>query len=153
MGELHLDIKIDILKRTHKVEVNVGAPQVAYRETITKAVTDSYTHKKQSGGSGQYAKIDYTIEPGEAGSGFVFESEVVGGNVPKEFIPAVEKGFKTSIHKGPLAGYPCLDFKVTLNGRWLPRRGLQRHRLRNRRQGRLSPDHAEVRARRSSSRS
>jgi elongation factor G len=114
MGELHLDIKIDILKRTHKVEVNVGAPQVAYRETITKAVTDSYTHKKQSGGSGQYAKIDYTIEPMEAGSGFVFESGVVGGNVPKEFIPAVEKGFKTSIHKGPLAGYPCLDFKVTL---------------------------------------
>ena len=114
MGELHLDIKIDILKRTHKVEVDVGAPQVAYRETITKAVTDSYTHKKQSGGSGQYAKIDYTIEPLEAGSGFVFESGVVGGNVPKEFIPAVEKGFKTSIHKGPLAGYPCLDFKVTL---------------------------------------
>ncbi|MDP3850039.1 MAG: elongation factor G [Luteolibacter sp.] len=114
MGELHLDIKIDILKRTHKVEVTVGAPQVAYRETITKAVSDSYTHKKQSGGSGQYAKIDYTIEPLEAGSGFVFEASVVGGNVPKEFIPAVEKGFKTSIHKGPLAGYPCLDFKVTL---------------------------------------
>lgn len=115
MGELHLDIKIDILKRTHKVEVDVGAPQVAYRETITKAVTDSYTHKKQSGGSGQFAKIDYTIEPLEAGSGFVFESKVVGGNVPKEFIPAVDKGFKTSIHKGPLAGYPCLDFKVTLS--------------------------------------
>jgi elongation factor G len=114
MGELHLDIKIDILKRTHKVEVDVGAPQVAYRETITKAVSDSYTHKKQSGGSGQFAKIDYTIEPLEAGSGFVFESAVVGGNVPKEYIPAVEKGFKTSIHKGPLAGYPCLDFKVTL---------------------------------------
>jgi elongation factor G len=114
MGELHLDIKIDILKRTHKVEVNVGAPQVAYRETITKAVSDSYTHKKQSGGSGQFAKIDYSIEPMEPGSGFVFESAVVGGNVPKEFIPAVEKGFKTSISKGPLAGYPCLDFKVTL---------------------------------------
>jgi elongation factor G len=114
MGELHLDIKIDILKRTHKVEVEVGAPQVAYRETITKAVSDSYTHKKQSGGSGQYAKIDYSIEPLEAGSGFVFESSVVGGNVPKEYIPAVEKGFKTSICKGPLAGYPCMDFKVTL---------------------------------------
>ena len=114
MGELHLDIKIDILKRTHKVEVTVGAPQVAYRETITKAVNDSYTHKKQSGGSGQFAKIDYTIEPLEPGSGFVFESSVVGGNVPKEYIPAVEKGFKTSINKGPLAGYPCLDFKVTL---------------------------------------
>ncbi|MBC8126827.1 MAG: elongation factor G [Gloeobacteraceae cyanobacterium ES-bin-144] len=114
MGELHLDIKIDILKRTHKVEVTVGAPQVAYRETITKAIVDSYTHKKQSGGSGQFAKIDYTIEPLEPGSGFVFESAVVGGNVPKEYIPAVEKGFKTSVHKGPLAGYPCLDFKVTL---------------------------------------
>jgi len=114
MGELHLDIKIDILKRTHKVEVTVGAPQVAYRETITKTVSDSYTHKKQSGGSGQYAKIDYTIEPLEPGEGFVFESKIVGGNVPKEFIPAVDKGFKTSIDKGPLAGYPCLDFKVTL---------------------------------------
>jgi len=114
MGELHLDIKVDILKRTHKVEVEVGAPQVAYRETITKPVTDSYTHKKQSGGSGQFAKIDYSIEPLEPGSGFVFESKVVGGNVPKEYIPAVEKGFKNSVEKGPLAGYPCLDFKVTL---------------------------------------
>ncbi|HSP41937.1 MAG TPA: elongation factor G [Luteolibacter sp.] len=114
MGELHLDIKVDILKRTHKVEVEVGAPQVAYRETITKPVADSYTHKKQSGGSGQFAKIDYSIEPLEPGSGFVFESSVVGGNVPKEYIPAVEKGFKNSINKGPLAGYPCLDFKVTL---------------------------------------
>ncbi|NQW99388.1 elongation factor G, partial [bacterium] len=115
MGELHLDIKIDILKRTHKVEVTVGAPQVAYRETITKAVNDSYTHKKQSGGSGQFAKIDYTIEPGEPGSGFIFESKVTGGSIPKEFIPAVEKGFKTCVDKGPLAGYPCLDFKVMLN--------------------------------------
>ena len=114
MGELHLDIKIDILKRTHGVDVAVGAPQVAYRETITKIVKDSYTHKKQSGGSGQYAKIDYTIEPCEPGTGFLFESSVVGGNVPKEFIPAVEKGFGNSILKGPLAGYPCLDFKVTL---------------------------------------
>jgi elongation factor G len=114
MGELHLDIKVDILKRTHGVEVNVGAPQVAYRETITKPVSDSYTHKKQSGGSGQFAKIDYKIEPQEPGTGFIFESAVVGGNVPKEYIPAVEKGFKNSIDKGPLAGYPCLDFKVTL---------------------------------------
>lgn len=114
MGELHLDIKIDILKRTHKVDVVVGAPQVAYRETITKAIHDSYTHKKQSGGSGQFAKIEYTIEPTEPGSGFSFESTVVGGNVPKEYIPAVEKGFANSIFKGPLAGYPCLDFKVTL---------------------------------------
>ena len=114
MGELHLDIKVDILKRTHKVEVEVGAPQVAYRETITKPFTDSYTHKKQSGGSGQYGKIDYMIEPGEPGTGFVFESKVVGGNVPKEFWPAIEKGFRLSKEKGTLAGYPLLDFKVTL---------------------------------------
>ncbi|HHH44526.1 MAG TPA: elongation factor G [Gammaproteobacteria bacterium] len=114
MGELHLDIKVDILKRTHGVEVTVGKPQVAYRETITQRVEDSYTHKKQTGGSGQFAKIDYTIEPGEPGSGFVFESKVTGGTVPREFWPAVEKGFKKSMEVGPLAGYPCLDFKVTL---------------------------------------
>ena len=114
MGELHLDIKIDILKRTHGVEVIVGKPQVAYRETITQRVEDSYTHKKQTGGSGQYAKIDYTIEPGEPGSGFQFESAVTGGNVPREFWPAVEKGFEKSIVRGVLAGFPCLDFKVTL---------------------------------------
>ena len=114
MGELHLDIKVDILKRTHGVEVEVGSPQVAYRETVTKRVEDTYTHKKQSGGSGQYGKIDYVIEPGEPGSGFVFESKVTGGNVPKEFWPAVEGGFQKSMDKGVLAGYPCLDFKVTL---------------------------------------
>jgi elongation factor G len=114
MGELHLDIKVDILRRTHGVEVNVGKPQVAYRETITQRIEDSYTHKKQSGGSGQYAKIDYIIEPGEPGSGFVFESQVTGGNVPREYWPAVEKGFKASIDKGVLAGFPCLDFKVIL---------------------------------------
>ncbi|MGR9052141.1 MAG: elongation factor G [Gammaproteobacteria bacterium] len=114
MGELHLDIKVDILRRTHKVDVTVGKPQVAYRETITKRVEDSYTHKKQTGGSGQYGKIDYVIEPGEPGSGFVFESAVTGGNVPKEYWPAIEKGFKNSTDKGVLAGYPCLDFKVTL---------------------------------------
>ena len=114
MGELHLDIKVDILKRTHGVEVEVGSPQVAYRETVTKRVEDNYTHKKQSGGSGQYGKIDYVIEPGEPGSGFVFESKVTGGNVPKEFWPAVEGGFQKSMDKGVLAGYPCLDFKVTL---------------------------------------
>ncbi|WP_455212652.1 elongation factor G [Kaarinaea lacus] len=114
MGELHLDIKVDILKRTHGVEVTVGKPQVAYRETITQQITDSYTHKKQTGGSGQFAKIDYMIEPGEAGSGYEFESKVTGGNVPREFWPAVEKGFKDSMERGVLAGYPCLDFKVTL---------------------------------------
>ena len=114
MGELHLDIKVDILKRTHGVEVIVGKPQVAYRETITKAVEDEYTHKKQSGGSGQYGKINYRIEPGEPGSGYVFESAVTGGNVPREFWPAVDKGFKSMLDKGVLAGFPCLDFKVIL---------------------------------------
>jgi elongation factor G len=114
MGELHLDIKVDILKRTHGVEVEVGKPQVAYRESITKRLEDSYTHKKQSGGSGQYGKIDYVIEPGEAGTGFVFESKVTGGNVPREYWPAVQKGFETSIDRGPLAGFPCVDLKITL---------------------------------------
>jgi elongation factor G len=114
MGELHLDIKVDILKRTHGVELNVGKPQVAYRETITKAVEDSYTHKKQSGGSGQYGKIDYRIKPGEPGSGFKFASVVVGGNVPKEFFPAVEKGFKSMLPHGTLAGFPVLDVEVEL---------------------------------------
>jgi elongation factor G len=114
MGELHLDIKVDILKRTHGVEVTVGKPQVAYRETITQRVSDSYTHKKQTGGSGQFAKIDYTIEPGETGSGFVFESQVTGGNVPREFWPAVEKGFRVSMEEGTLAGFPLLDVKVVL---------------------------------------
>jgi elongation factor G len=114
MGELHLDIKVDILKRTHNVDVVVGEPQVAYRETITQRVEDSYTHKKQSGGSGQFGRIDYIIEPGEPGSGFAFESTVTGGTVPREFWPAVEGGFKKMMGKGVLAGFPLLDVKVNL---------------------------------------
>jgi len=114
MGELHLDIKIDILKRTYNVDVEVGAPQVAYREAITRLVEDSYTHKKQSGGAGQFGKLDYTIEPGETGSGYVFESTVTGGNVPKEYFPAVEKGFQSLMEEGVLAGYPCTDIKFTI---------------------------------------
>lgn len=114
MGELHLDIKVDILKRTHGVEVEVGRPLVAYRESITQRVEDSYTHKKQTGGAGQFAKIDYIVEPAEAGIGFEFESKVTGGNVPREFWPAVEKGFKMSLVEGPMAGFPCLDVKLTL---------------------------------------
>ena len=114
MGELHLDIKVDILKRTHGVEVDVGKPQVAYRETITQTVEDTYTHKKQTGGSGQFAKIDYVIQPGEVGSGYEFESKVTGGNVPREFWPAIEKAFGVSMEEGTLAGFPLLDVKVTL---------------------------------------
>ena len=114
MGELHLDIKVDILKRTYGVDLIVGQPQVAYRETITREVEDSYTHKKQSGGSGQFGKIDYRIKPGEPNSGFTFTSSVVGGNVPKEFWPAVEKGFKSMMDQGVLAGFPVLDVEVEL---------------------------------------
>ncbi len=117
MGELHLDIKIDILKRTHKIEVEVGAPQVAYREAITQTIRDSYTHKKQSGGSGQYAKIDYELGPLddlESGEVYEFDSKVTGGSVPREFWPAIEKGFQTSMVEGVLAGYPMQGMKVTL---------------------------------------
>ncbi len=114
MGELHLDIKVDILKRTYGVELEVGAPQVAYRETITQLVEDSYTHKKQSGGSGQFGKVDYRIKPGEPGSGFAFTSTVVGGNVPKEFFPAIEKGFEGMMEHGPIAGFPVLDVEIEL---------------------------------------
>ncbi|VAW75327.1 Translation elongation factor G paralog VC2342, partial [hydrothermal vent metagenome] len=114
MGELHLDIKVDILKRTHGIDVQVGKPQVAYRETITQRVEDTYIHKKQTGGSGQFAKIEYTVEPGETNSGFEFVSTVTGGNVPREFWPAVQKGFANSMETGTLAGFPLLDVKVTL---------------------------------------
>lgn len=114
MGELHLDIKVDVLKRTYGVELTVGQPQVAYRESITREIEDSYTHKKQSGGSGQYGKIDYRIRPGAPNSGFSFKSTVVGGNVPKEFWPAVQKGFESMMGVGTIAGFPVLDVEVEL---------------------------------------
>ncbi|WP_298961983.1 elongation factor G [uncultured Roseibium sp.] len=114
MGELHLDIIVDRMKREFKVEANIGAPQVAYRETITKQADVDYTHKKQSGGSGQFARIKLTIEPSEPNEGYVFESSVVGGNVPKEYIPGVTKGIESVMSSGPLAGFPMLDIKATL---------------------------------------
>jgi len=114
MGELHLDIKVDILRRTHGVDVIVGKPLVAYRETITQQTEDTYTHKKQSGGSGQYGRIDYIIEPNETGKGYEFESKVTGGNVPREYWSAIDKAFKGSMDIGVMAGYPCVDVKVTL---------------------------------------
>jgi elongation factor G len=114
MGELHLDIKVDILKRTYKVEANIGAPQVAYREKISRQVTKDYTHKKQTGGSGQFARIKIVCDPLPAGSGFMFENKVVGGNVPKEYVPGVEKGLESVLGSGVLAGFPVVDLKVTL---------------------------------------
>jgi elongation factor G len=114
MGELHLDIKVDILRRTHKVDVTVGAPQVAYRETITKNATVDYTHKKQTGGTGQFARVKFEVSPGEKGAGFQFESKVVGGTVPKEYIPGVEKGLNSVMNAGILAGFPIVDVSVSL---------------------------------------
>src|SRR6187402_1765069 len=114
MGELHLDIKVDILRRTYKVDANIGAPQVAYRESLGKRADIDYTHKKQTGGTGQFARVMLTFEPGEPGSGFVFESKIVGGAVPKEFIPGVEKGLESIKDNGLLAGFPLIDFKATL---------------------------------------
>jgi elongation factor G len=115
MGELHLDIKVDILRRTYGVDVEVGKPQVAYRETITRRLEDTYIHKKQSGGSGQYAKIDYIIEPSETmAAKLEFVCKVTGGSVPREYWPAVQKGFEQSVTKGVLAGFPCVGLKVTL---------------------------------------
>ncbi len=114
MGELHLDILVDRMKREFKVEANIGAPQVAYRETITRAAEVDYTHKKQTGGSGQFARVKMTVEPLPAGTGYEFESKVVGGSVPKEYIPGVEKGVKSVLESGVLAGFPMLDLKVTL---------------------------------------
>jgi elongation factor G len=114
MGELHLDIKIDILKRTYKVEATIGAPQVAYRESISRKAEIDYTHKKQTGGTGQFARVKLVFEPGEPGTDFVFESAIVGGAVPKEYIPGVEKGLKSAKDNGLLAGFPVIDVKATL---------------------------------------
>ncbi|HEU6442107.1 MAG TPA: elongation factor G [Microvirga sp.] len=114
MGELHLDIKVDILKRTYKVDANVGAPQVAYRETITKKTEVDYTHKKQTGGTGQFARVKLVVQPNEPGAGFSFESKIVGGAVPKEYIPGVEKGLQSVVGAGVVAGFPVVDLKVEL---------------------------------------
>ena len=114
MGELHLDIKVDILKRTYKVDANIGAPQVAFREKITQRVEHGYTHKKQTGGSGQFAQIKIIAEPTQPGTPFEFENEIVGGAVPKEFIPGVEKGLESVLGSGVVAGFPVVDLKVTL---------------------------------------
>ena len=114
MGELHLDIKVDILKRTYKVDANIGAPQVAFRERISRPATVEYAHKKQSGGSGQFAVVKLQVEPNEAGQGFQFESKIVGGAVPKEYIPGVEKGVESVLSSGVVAGFPVVDVKVAL---------------------------------------
>jgi elongation factor G len=114
MGELHLDIKVDILRRTYKVDANIGQPQVAYRETLGRAADITYTHKKQTGGSGQFAEVKIRFEPAEPGAGYAFDSKVVGGNVPREFIPGVEKGLLQAKENGLLAGFPVIDFTATL---------------------------------------
>ncbi|WP_296708449.1 elongation factor G [Rhodoblastus sp.] len=114
MGELHLDIKVDILKRTYKVDANIGAPQVAYRERLSKKAEIDYTHKKQTGGTGQFARVKIVFEPNEAGGGNVFESKIVGGAVPKEYIPGVDKGIQSVMGAGILAGFPVVDMKATL---------------------------------------
>ncbi|MFY9289950.1 MAG: elongation factor G [Methylorubrum rhodinum] len=114
MGELHLDIKVDILRRTYKVDANIGQPQVAYREKLTRRQEIDYTHKKQTGGTGQFARVKFVVEPNEPGAGFAFESKIVGGAVPKEYIPGVEKGLNSVLGAGVLAGFPVVDVKVEL---------------------------------------
>jgi elongation factor G len=114
MGELHLDIKVDILKRTYKVDANIGAPQVAFREKITQSAEVDYTHKKQTGGTGQFARVKIVAEPTAPGAPFEFVNDIIGGSVPKEFIPGVEKGLESVLGAGVLAGFPVVDLKVTL---------------------------------------
>ena len=115
MGELHLEVIVDRMKREFKVEANVGAPQVAYRETITQSYDVDYTHKKQSGGAGQFARVQMVFEPTKPGEGFIFENKITGGNIPKEYIPGVEKGLKAQMQTGVIAGFPVIDFKTTLH--------------------------------------
>jgi len=114
MGELHLEIMVDRMKREFKVEANVGAPQVAYREYLAKKVDIDYTHKKQSGGSGQFGRVKFTVTPGERGTGIIFNDDVKGGNIPKEYIPSVEKGMRETAASGSLIGFPIIDFEISL---------------------------------------
>src|SRR5258705_8501678 len=114
MGELHIEIKVDILKRTYKVDANIGAPQVAFRERVTRRAEVDYTHKKQTGGTGQFARVKFIVEPNEPGKGFEFESKIVGGAGPKEYNPGVQKGLESVLTSGAAAGFPVVDVKVTL---------------------------------------
>ena len=132
MGELHLDIKVDILRRTYKVDANIGAPQVAYREKLTKRAEINYTHKKQTGGTGQFAKVTIVFEPAEPGAGSSFESKIIGGSVPKEYIPGVEKGINSVMGSGILAGLPGRRRQGDADRRRLSRCRLLGARLRNR---------------------
>ena len=135
MGELHLDIKVDILKRTYNVEANTGAPQVAYRETLARPTEIDYTHKKQTGGTGQFARVKLKLEPNETGKGNEFETSIVGGAIPKEYIPGVEKGVQSVWDNGILIGFPMVDMKVTLYDGAFHEVELLGHRLRDRERG------------------
>ena len=146
MGELHLEIIVDRMKREFKVDANVGAPQVAYRETITRNSEVDYTHKKQTGGAGQFARVKLRFEPLPPGSGFVFENAVVGGTVPKEYVPGVEKGSKASTETGVLAGFPVIDLQATLFDGAYHDVDFERARLRDRGPRRLQGRRHEGRA-------